>query len=200
MLNSEKSPWKTLICNFPSSYSNFLQTKTLQELDIVSAELSIVNPGWNATYVVQEEISQTALQLHGIAAAVVSIFSSIFPTGLPAKYFMHARLAVLSRAWGSDGLSVLAPVADLFNHQEPTHIVISIVKKDSALSSLEVVMERSADKGEEVFNGAVVLLHTAIFSFILKCCRCRLCQEYLHSSIHFEFRLVACRPPHFALL
>lgn len=187
MLNSAKSPWKPLICNFPSSYSNFLQVQTLQELDLVSAQVGIVNPGWNATRRVQEEIWQTALQLHGIAAAVVAIFPNVFPTGLPAKYFMHARLAVLSRAWGADGLSVLTPVADLFNHQEPTHVVISIVKSKqsrhdgSALSHVEVIMERSAEKGEEVFNGALVLFCAAIFSCTLKCRRCRLRQEYLHS-------------------
>ena len=168
MLNSAQSPWKPLICNFPSSYSNFLQTQSLQQLDLVSAQVGIVNPGWNATHRVQEEISQTALQLRGIAAAVVAIFPGVFPTGLPAKYFMHARLAVLSRAWGTDGLSVLTPIADLFNHQEPTHVVISIQKTKqsrrdgSALSHVEVIMERSADKGEEVFNGALLLFHAAI--------------------------------------
>jgi hypothetical protein len=78
---------------------------------------------------------------------------------LPAKYFTHAHMAVVSRAWGPGGKSVLCPIADLFNHQEPTHVVISIRKgaahaSDSDVSVVEVILERAAAKGEEVFNGS----------------------------------------------
>jgi hypothetical protein len=162
MMNSAKSPWKPLICNFPSSYDNFLQMQSLEELERATAEISVVNPGYNATTGVGNEIRRTALNIHGIVAAVVALFPAIFPTGLPAKYFMHSRMAVISRAWGSDGQSVLCPIADLFNHQEPTHVVISIRKdsaraSDSNLSVVEVILERMAAKGEEVFNGTLEL-------------------------------------------
>ena len=129
MMNSASSPWKPLICNFPSNYDNFLQMQDLDVLEQCSAEVSVVNPGFNATNKVHYEIMQSSVQLQGIVAAVIALFPKIFPTGLPAKYFMHARMAVLSRAWGSDGNSVLCPIADLFNHQEPTHTVISIRKR-----------------------------------------------------------------------
>lgn len=156
-MNSAKSPWKALICNFPSSYDNFLQMQSLEELDRATAEVGIVNPGWNATSNVQHEMKSNSLGIYGIVAAVVALYPTIFPTGLPAKYFMHARMAVISRAWGSDGQSVLCPIADLFNHQEPTHVVISIRKKientSSDLSVVEVILERTAAKGDEVFNG-----------------------------------------------
>ncbi len=132
-------------------------------LEQCSAEVSVVNPGFNATKKVQHEIMQSSVQLQGIVAAVIALFPKIFPTGLPAKYFMHARLAVLSRAWGSDGHSVLCPIADLFNHEEPTHTVISIRKnkgkgskgksEEGDLSVVEVILERTADKDSEVFNG-----------------------------------------------
>ena len=161
MMNSASSPWKPLICNFPSNYDNFLQMQDLDVLEQCSAEVSVVNPGFNATNKVRYEIMQSSVQLQGIVAAVIALFPKIFPTGLPAKYFMHARMAVLSRAWGSDGHSVLCPIADLFNHQEPTHTVISIRKSkapkgksgEGDLSVVEVILERTAEKDEEVFNG-----------------------------------------------
>jgi hypothetical protein len=162
MMNSAKSPWKPLICNFPDGYGNFLQMQSFEELERATAEIRVVNPAYNATIGVGNEIKQTALNIHGIVAAVVALFPAVFPSGLPAKYFMHARMAVVSRAWGSDGNSVLCPIADLFNHQEPTHVAISIRKDsalagDSNLSVVEVVLERTAAKGEEVFNGTFVL-------------------------------------------
>jgi hypothetical protein len=159
MMNSAKSPWKPLICNFPSGYDNFLHMQSFEELDRASAEIGVVNVGWNATASVGNDIRRTAIEIQGIVAAVVALFPAIFPSGLPAKYFVHARMAVISRAWGSDGKSVLCPIADLFNHQEPTHVLISI-RKDSTkatdskdLSVVEVVLDRAAEKGEEVFNG-----------------------------------------------
>lgn len=162
MMNSAKSPWKPLICNFPNGYDNFLQMQSLEELERATAEIRVVNPTYNATIGVGNEIKQTALNIHGIVAAVVALFPTVFPRGLPAKYFMHARMAVISRAWGSDGNSVLCPIADLFNHQEPTHVGISIRKNsalagDSNLSLVEVILVRAAAKGEEVFNGTLVL-------------------------------------------
>jgi hypothetical protein len=84
MLNSARSPWKPLICNFPSAYDNFLQMQSLEELERATAEVGAVNPGWNVTQSVENEIGQTALNIYGIVAAVVALFPSIFPTGLPA--------------------------------------------------------------------------------------------------------------------
>jgi hypothetical protein len=49
MLNSASSPWKPLICNFPSAYDNFLQMQSLEELERATAEVGAVDPGWNVT-------------------------------------------------------------------------------------------------------------------------------------------------------
>ena len=161
-MNSARSPWKPLICNFPSGYDNFLQMQSFEELERATAEIGVVNPGWSAHSSVENQISVTALNIYGVVAAVVAFFPAIFPSGLPAKYFMHARMAVLSRAWGSDGKAVLCPVADLFNHLNPTHVGISIRKGaaqtgDSNFSVVEVVLERAAAKGDEVFNGMITI-------------------------------------------
>ena len=186
MLNSASSPWKPLICNFPSAYDNFLQMQSLEELERASAEIGAVNPGYNVTQSVENEIAQTALNIYGIVAAVVALFPSIFPSGLPAKYFMHARMAVISRAWGSDGKSVLCPIADLFNHQEPTHVGISIRKGaahtgDSNLSVVEVVLERAAPRARRC---TTVTAHRARASCVL----CSVRSQYVYSNISFEFR------------
>jgi hypothetical protein len=192
MLNSASSPWKPLICNFPSAYDNFLQMQSLEELERASAEIGAVNPGYNVTQSVENEIAQTALNIYGIVAAVVALFPSIFPSGLPAKYFMHARMAVISRAWGSDGKSVLCPIADLFNHQEPTHVGISIRKgaahtgDSNQVSVVEVVMERAAAKGEEVFNGNRTP-RACVLRFLIPAPR-SLRPQHVHSKICFEFR------------
>ena len=159
MMNPAESPWKPLICNFPPSYDNFLQMQSFEELQRATAEINIANPHWNATKAIEQEVSEAALNIHGVVAAVVALFPDIFPSGLPAKVFMHARMAVISRAWGMDGLSVLCPIADLFNHQEPTHVVISIqkanrIKREGHLDTVEVILNRAATKGEEVFNGS----------------------------------------------
>jgi hypothetical protein len=111
------------------------------------------------TKVIEKEVSEAAVNIRGVVAAVVALHPDIFPSGLPAKVFMHAHMAVISRAWGMDGQYVLCPIADLFNHQEPTHVVISIqksnkIKQEGPLDTVEVVLKRSAFKGEEVFNGA----------------------------------------------
>jgi hypothetical protein len=159
MMHSADSPWKPLICNFPPTYDNFLQMQSSEELERATAEINIANPHWNATKVVEREVNQAAVNIHGVVAAVNALFPDIFPSRLPAKVFMHARMAVLSRAWGMDGQNVLCPIADLFNHQEPTHVVISIqkehkVKREGPLDTVEVVLKRRASKGEEIFNGA----------------------------------------------
>jgi hypothetical protein len=93
-MNSVRSPWKPLICN----YDNFLQMQSFEELKRATAEIGVVNPGWSAHSSVGNQISVTALNIYGVVAAVVAFFPAIFPSGLPAKYFMHARMAVLSRA------------------------------------------------------------------------------------------------------
>ena len=191
MMNSARSPWKPLICNFPSAYDNFLQMQSPEELERATAEIGAVNPGWNATQSVEYDINKNALTIYGVVAAVVALFPSIFPTGLPAKYFMHARMAVISRAWGSDGKSVLCPIADLFNHQEPTHVGISIRRGaahtgDSNLSVVEVVLERAAAKGEEVFNGKRTPRASVVFSVNPAPRSVR--PQYVHSKICVEFR------------
>ena len=38
MMNSARSPWKPLICNFPSAYDNFLQMQSPEELERATAE------------------------------------------------------------------------------------------------------------------------------------------------------------------
>ena len=157
MMNSARSPWKPLICNFPCAYDNFLQMQSLEELERATAEVGAVNPGWNATQVVEHEINASSRSIYSIVAAVVALFPSIFPTGLPAKYVMHARMAFLSRAWGiqRNGLkeTVMAPVADLFNHQEPAgayvvHRYKSMDKKE--LEASEIVMNVSLSSGAEI--------------------------------------------------
>jgi hypothetical protein len=162
MLNSAQSPWKPLICNFPSSYDNFLQMQSLEELDRCSADVSKVNPGYNATRKIETEMDSSAFQLYGIVAAVVAYFPRIFPSGLPAKYFMHARMAALSRAWGSDGRPLLCPVADLVNHQAPAHAQLSLMhfaKTKGNVEVVEVVMQRTAAKEEEIYYGMPMQLH-----------------------------------------
>ncbi len=61
MLNFARSPWKPLICNFPSAHDNFLQMQSLEELERATAEVGAVNPGWNVTQSVEQEIRKTAL-------------------------------------------------------------------------------------------------------------------------------------------
>ena len=136
-----------------------------EELERATAEINIANPHWNATKVVEKEVNQAAVNIHGVVAAVNALFPDIFPSRLPAKVFMHARMAVISRAWGMDGQSVLCPIADLFNHQEPTHVVISIqkanrIKREGHLDTVEVILNRTATKGEEVFNGSRLFQHS----------------------------------------
>lgn len=159
MMNSAKSPWKPLICNFPSSYDNFLQMQSLEELDRCSADVSKVNPGFNATRKIEIAMDSSAFQLYGIVAAFVAFFPRIFPSGLPAKYFMHAYMARLSRAWTSDGHPVLCPVADLFNHQAPAHAHLQFSKPRGNLEVVEVVMQRTVAKEEEVHYGMLMPLH-----------------------------------------
>lgn len=153
MMNSAKSLWKPLICNFPSSYDNFLHMQSLEELDRCSADVSKVNPGFNATRKIEIDMDSNAFQLYGIVAAVVVHFPRIFPSGLPAQYFMHARMARLSRAWTSDGHPLLCPVADLANHQAPAHAALHFTKQTGNLEIVEVVMQRTAAKDEEVHYG-----------------------------------------------
>jgi hypothetical protein len=120
----------------------------LEELDRCSADVSKVNPGFNATRKIEIGMDQSAFQLYGIVAAVVDLFPLIFPSGLPANYFMHARMARLSRAWTSDGHPLLCPVADLFNHQAPAHAYLHFSKPRGNLEVVEVVMQRTVAKEE----------------------------------------------------
>ncbi len=157
----------------------------MEELDRCTSEVSIVNP-FNCTVKVANEIRISSIQIYGVVAAVVALFPKIFPTGLPAKYFMHARMAVLSRAWGSDGQSVLCPIADLFNHQEPTHVGISIRRanrKEKDLDVVEVVLERTAAKDEEVFNGMFTLSAAAVLAEF-STLHCSLRKDDLRSELH----------------
>ena len=164
MLNSATSPWKPLICNFPSAYDNFLQMQSLEELERATAEVGAVNPGWNATQHVERLISQLALFVEEGVAAVRVFFPEIFATGLPAKYYLHARMAKLSRTWtfhdshhSNDKHDIFCPSSDLFNHQEPSDIIISFhqadrVRKKGAITVAEIVLLRNVSKGSEIFN------------------------------------------------
>ena len=170
-MHPAESPWKPLICNFSPSYDNFLQMQSSEELERATAEISISNPQWNATKVVEKEVSEAAVNIRGVVAAVVALFPDIFPSGLPAKVFMHAHMAVISRAWGMEGQYVLCPIADLFNHEEPTHVVISIqksnkIKQEGPLDTVEVVLKRTATEGGEIFNGAQPFLHSPFIALL----------------------------------
>jgi hypothetical protein len=191
MTHPAESPWKPLICNFSPSYDNFLQVQSSEELERATAEISIANPHWNATKVIEKEVSEAAVNIHGIFAAVVALFPDIFPSDLSAKVFIHAHMAVISRAWGMDGQYVLCPIADLFNHEEPTHVVISIqksnkIKQEGPLDTVEVVLKRSATQEGEIFNGARLfcILRLSRFSQL----RCSLRKQWLHTKIRLEFR------------
>jgi hypothetical protein len=163
MMHSADSPWKPLICNFPSDYSGFLQMQSFEELERASAEVNFVNPGWNATSPVEAFVNQMALFIEeGVAAAFV-LFPEIFDSGLPAKYFLHARMAKLSRSWtlndSKGSHDVFCPTCDLFNHHEPSDIIISFhqvdrAKKKGDITSVEIILLRSVQKGAEIFNCA----------------------------------------------
>jgi len=62
MMNSARSPWKPLICNFPRAYDNFLQMQSPEELERATAEVGAVNPGWNATKMVENDIYQSLIE------------------------------------------------------------------------------------------------------------------------------------------
>ena len=171
MMHAAESPWKPLICNFPPSYDNFLQMQSSEELERATAEINIANPHWNATNVIEKEVRDAAFNIRGVVAGGVALFPEIFPLGLPAKVFMHARMAVLSRAWGMDGQDVLCPIADLFYRQEPTHVVISIqksnkIKQEGPLDTVEVVLKRTATKGGEIFYSALFFLHSPFVALL----------------------------------
>ncbi len=182
-MHAADSPWKPLICNFPQSYDNFLQMQSLGELERATAEINVANPHWNATEVVEREVNQIAVNIHGVVAAVNALFPDIFPLGLPAKVFMHARMAELSRSWGVYGQIIMCPVADLFNHQEPTHVIMRIIKQEEPLDTLEVVLKRRASKGEEIFYGARLfcILRSSCCSHLR--CSLLLRKQRLHTAI-----------------
>ena len=161
MMNSDKSLWKPLVCNFQRTYDNFLQVQSFNELERASAEVGEVNPGWNATEVVERFVENVALYVEeGVAAAVV-LFPEVFPQGLPAKYYFHARMAKMSRTWtlnhNDAKVDFFCPVCDLFNHHEPTDIVISFhqadrVKKKGDIAVVDIVLIRNITKAAEIFN------------------------------------------------
>jgi len=160
MMNSDKSPWKPLVCNFPRSYDNFLQMQSFDELERASAELAGVNPGWNATEVVERFVENVALYVEEGVAAVVVLYPELFPHGLPAKYYVHARMAKMSRTWtlnhNSAKIDFFSPASDLFNHHEPSDIVISFHQQDRAkkkgdIAVVEVVLIRNITKASEIF-------------------------------------------------
>jgi hypothetical protein len=189
MMNSASSPWKPLICNFPSDFTNFLQMQSAEELNRASTEMNTIVgvTSVNVTELVMNDIFNSAIHIHGIVAAVVSLFPALFPSGLPAKYFMHAFMAQKSRAWGSDGGAVLVPIADLFNHYQPTDVLIAINKDGSTnqLSHSGISLLRDVERGDEVFNGAHA--HRQILHFSLKF-QCRLRDSPLHRSFFYHLR------------
>jgi hypothetical protein len=164
MFNSAKSPWKPLICNFPLSYDNFLQMQSLEELARATAEVSVANPGWNATVAVEEFVTRLALNIEEALAAVVVLYPEIFVSGLPAKYYMHAQLADVSRSWVLQaGQNILCAISDLFNHAEPSDIIVSYhqqdrVKQKGDIKEAEVVLLRGVAKGAEIFNCTCVCM------------------------------------------
>ena len=173
MYYSATSPWKPLICNFPLSYDSFLQMQSFEELARATAELGVANPGWNATKQVGEFISNVALHIEEAVAAVIVIFPNIFSSGLPAKYYLHARLASLSRAWTlKGGHNCLCPISDLFNHAEPSDIIISFHQKDRVkqkgdFTDAEIALLRPVTKGTEIFNCTNVDSLLVVFLLIL---------------------------------
>jgi hypothetical protein len=158
MFYSAGSPWKPLICNFPLDYNTFLHAQSIEELARATAEVSAVNPGYNATARVEEFLETTALHIEEAVAAVSVLFNDIFSSGLPAKYYLHARLAVLSRSWTlKGGHDALCPIADLFNHAEPSDVIVSFHQKDRAkqkgdFTDAEITLLRPVTKGTEIFN------------------------------------------------
>jgi hypothetical protein len=93
---------------------------------------------------------------------------------------MHVRMAALSRAWGSDGRQVLCPVADLFNHQAPAHAVLHFARPKGDLEVVEVVMQRTAAKEEEVYYGMPMQLSL---------CNCILKSSLQNTPRNLAFRI-----------
>jgi hypothetical protein len=176
MMNSDQSPWKPLICNFPRSYDNFLQMQSFKELEHASAEVGGVNPGWNATGVVESFVQNVALYVEeGVAAAVV-LYPEIFPQGLPAKYYFHARMAKMSRTWtlnhNNAKVDFFSPASDLFNHREPSDIVISFhqadrAKKKGNIAVVEIVLIQNITKASEIFYCPWALVDIFIQLFVV---------------------------------
>jgi hypothetical protein len=190
MMNSASSPWKPLICNFPSGYDNFLQMQSVEELQRASAEVGVVNPGWNATRTVEGLVQRMALFVEEGVAAVSALFPEIFPAGLPAKYYLHACMAKLSRTWSlSDAngkFEIFSPSSDLFNHQEPSDIIISFhqadrVKKTGAVTVVEVALLRNVSKGSEIFYCNWVCMR--VCSIFRSCLLCSVRNQHLHSKV-----------------
>jgi hypothetical protein len=170
------SPWKPLVCNFPLSYTNFLQMQNFEELARATSEVGIVNPGWNATDVVEQFVRQLALYIEEGLAAVVVLFPNIFPAGLPAKYYLHARMAKLSRTWVVHESSVqqdfFSPVSDLFNHHEPSDVIViyhqeNRVKKKGHVTDVEIVLLRNVTKGTEIFYCTLLFAESLLFPLML---------------------------------
>jgi hypothetical protein len=132
--------------------------QSFEELARATAEVNIVNPGWNATAQVEDFIQHTALHIEEAVAAVTVLFPDIFPSGLPAKYYLHAHMAVRSRSWTlKGGHDALCPISDLFNHAEPSDVIISFHQKDRAkqkgdFTDAEITLLRPVAKGTEIFN------------------------------------------------
>jgi hypothetical protein len=137
--------------------------QSLEELNRATAEVGVVNPGWNATDVVKSFVLNVAQFVEEGVAAVLVFFPDIFTTGLPAKYYLHARMAKLSRAWAvnnaNEKYNIFIPFSDLFNHHEPSDIRIAIsfdqennVNEKSDVAFIEVILTQNVENGTEVFN------------------------------------------------
>jgi hypothetical protein len=134
--------------------------QNFDELERASAELAGVSPGWNATEVVERFVENVALYVEEGVAAVVVLYPELFPHGLPAKYYVHARMAKMSRTWtlnhNSAKIDFFSPASDLFNHREPSDIMISFhqadrAKKKGDIAVVEVVLIRNITKASEIF-------------------------------------------------
>ena len=96
------------------------------------------------------------------------------PSDPQARLSAALRMAKLSRTWGvhesSVGQEFFSPVSDLFNHQEPSDVIIiyhqeNRVKKKGRVTDVEIVLLRNVTKGTEIFYCTLLLDEERSFHF-----------------------------------